>query len=843
MASIADINIRIGAQIQGLVKGLNTAERRLQRSASRFSRIGNELSLSVSLPLVAIGRQAISAASDFDRLEKALNTITGSAGETARLFKQLEEDAKAPGVEIEGLVKGIVRLANTGQSVEQARRAMNQFGNAIALAGGTASDLDGVSLALTQIIAKGKISAEEINQLGERVPQVRKAIQDAFGTADSKALQKAGISAEEFVEKITDEFAKLPRAQSGLANALNNTSQVIRRNFANIGKEVDQAFNLTGNLEKFANSLTQLTDRFSSLDTGTKRFILTTAGLVAGIGPAIKLFSVFKTAQLAMISSFKSLVVGIKNFSGGVLLLTQRFIALNAVSKATIVGLAAVAIGGAILLWNKYRDSIAETTAAQNALKEVQSQAVREVAREKVAVDQLIAVIKNENTTKRERKEAIEELQSISPQYFGNLNTEKALISEVTAASEAYVDSLTRRARATAAQQKLVEIEGELLDIAQQYDQADPTFFQTLGNFAKSFGNTAAFAGNQVNTLLTNLEKNRSVLEAQKEALIGVIQETEDYTRATNAAAGATARQRNAATGAGTGSGVLSRDNIDLEDNGGTHASTFRDQLEVTEQLRKKHLLLGNQLKISTDNMSQQDVAFQKLSAQFEIASAKADVFGSQQTLLSEKIRLTTEAINLALEQGFSPTSTVVGTLTEQLALFSEQLQQIAEGPLVGIQDIIKGATSAITQMAASGETSFARLGKAALSGAADVARAKLIEATTSYIADSFTKFGIFGALLAAGAGAIVGGLFNRVIAGLKIPALAEGGLAFGPSLALIGDNPNARLDPEVVAPLSKLKALVGSGQSDGQLLGEVVIRGQDMALLIRRQGRDQNRF
>ena len=480
MASIADINIRIGAQITGLIKGLNTAERRLNRSATRFSRIGNELSLSVSLPLIAIGRQAISAASDFDRLEKALNTITGSAAETSRLFKELEKDAKAPGVEIEGLVKGIVRLANTGQTIEQARREMNAFGNAIALAGGTAADLDGVSLALTQIISKGKISAEEINQLGERVPQIRKAIQDAFGTADSEALQKAGVGVEDFVDKVTAELEKLPQAQSGLANALNNTGQVIRRSFAQLGKEIDQTFNLTGNLEKFADAVSSLTNRFSSLDSGTKKFILTTAALTAGIGPAFKVFSLFKTAQLAMISSFKSLVVGIKNFAGGVLLLTQRFIALNTISKLTIAGLAATAIAGAVIAWNKYRASVADVTATKRVLSEVQSTALQSIAEEKVALDRLIGTIKDENTTKRDRAKAIGELQRISPEYFGGLSREKALISEVTAASDAYIEALTRRAKATAAQQKLVEIEKELLDVAQQIEKAEPTFFQLL---------------------------------------------------------------------------------------------------------------------------------------------------------------------------------------------------------------------------------------------------------------------------------------------------------------------------------------------------------------------------
>ncbi|PKM69182.1 MAG: hypothetical protein CVU95_00955 [Firmicutes bacterium HGW-Firmicutes-2] len=44
------------------------------------------------------------------------------------------------------------------------------------------------------------------------------------------------------------------------------------------------------------------------------------------------------------------------------------------------------------------------------------------------------------------------------------------------------------------------------------------------------------------------------------------------------------------------------------------------------------------------------------------------------------------------------------------------------------------------------------------------------------------------------------------------IPALAKGGLASAPTLAMVGDNKNARIDPEVIAPLSKLESIMGSG-------------------------------
>ena len=97
--------------------------------------------------------------------------------------------------------------------------------------------------------------------------------------------------------------------------------------------------------------------------------------------------------------------------------------------------------------------------------------------------------------------------------------------------------------------------------------------------------------------------------------------------------------------------------------------------------------------------------------------------------------------------------------------------------------------------------------------------------------AAALAKGNIVGALgLAVG-----GGLFQRV----GVPALAQGGLAYGPTMAMVGDNKNAAIDPEVVAPLSKLKDMMGGG------VVEVVgrIKGDDIFLSNARSTSARNRY
>ena len=95
------------------------------------------------------------------------------------------------------------------------------------------------------------------------------------------------------------------------------------------------------------------------------------------------------------------------------------------------------------------------------------------------------------------------------------------------------------------------------------------------------------------------------------------------------------------------------------------------------------------------------------------------------------------------------------------------------------------------------------------------------------------------------GLAAIVGGLGAAQIAGIAstpIP-LAKGGLAFGPTNALIGEYSGAKNNPEVVAPLDKLKSMLGGGggRSDIALRGE--LKGNNIFLSTQKTEIDRVRF
>ena len=186
--------------------------------------------------------------------------------------------------------------------------------------------------------------------------------------------------------------------------------------------------------------------------------------------------------------------------------------------------------------------------------------------------------------------------------------------------------------------------------------------------------------------------------------------------------------------------------------------------------------------------------------------------------------------------------STAVSELAENLKAGRKELSMMVdmgpavEGAFAGIGMAIGGLIAGTVQM--SDIFSQAVLGLASL----------LIDLGQQFIAAGIAASTFFVSLttnplaaVAAGvalvaAGAVIKGLSTRMQG--SPPALAKGGLAFGPTMAMVGDNQNASVDPEVIAPLSKLQSMMG-GQAV-QVTGK--ISGRDILLTSERNAIDRNR-
>lgn len=81
----------------------------------------------------------------------------------------------------------------------------------------------------------------------------------------------------------------------------------------------------------------------------------------------------------------------------------------------------------------------------------------------------------------------------------------------------------------------------------------------------------------------------------------------------------------------------------------------------------------------------------------------------------------------------------------------------------------------------------------------------------------------------------------SQMRTGPNVNAFAEGGIVSGPTLGLMGEYPGARSNPEVIAPLDKLKTLMKPEQSSGYV-AQTHVSGRDLAIVLERYNKDSRR-
>ncbi len=94
------------------------------------------------------------------------------------------------------------------------------------------------------------------------------------------------------------------------------------------------------------------------------------------------------------------------------------------------------------------------------------------------------------------------------------------------------------------------------------------------------------------------------------------------------------------------------------------------------------------------------------------------------------------------------------------------------------------------------------------------------------------------GVALVAGS-AVITGMLNK---GPNVTAFADGGIVSGPTLGLMGEYPGARTNPEVIAPLDKLKSLMKPSDSGSGYIASTMVSGRDLAIVLNRYNKDNQR-
>ena len=293
----------------------------------------------------------------------------------------------------------------------------------------------------------------------------------------------------------------------------------------------------------------------------------------------------------------------------------------------------------------------------------------------------------------------------------------------------------------------------------------------------------------------------------------------------------------------------------------------LQKELKRLESIKPEDLLPKERLSSSLPAISL-EIPAPKLTVEMGNLRKVVDQYAVQMqeifTSVREGIYGWADDTNAMMQANFADMFKIVenytAALTEKGWKFSEALEHVQSTMASTMQrfeasvsqflaDSIVAAADAIGQVIA-GDLGFGGLMKAILTQLANFLKnigAQLIEfgvmivafksTLKSVLANPWAAIGVGAAMVAAAA--VMTALINKN-AQENVPALASGGLAYGKTLALVGDNANAAVDPEVIAPLSKLQAMLpaaGASQNINITLGgQLVAKGRDLAYVLNKE-------
>ena len=265
-----NIVFRVVADTQPAVDGMNKLDNATKKASKDVSglddalgKIGGMVAGAFAVErLIAFGKEVLNVTKQFESIQIRLNSIAGGAIEGQKAMDDLRILANKLGLEFKGLANEYVNFVGaakaSGMEVSKADKIFKSMSVAIAGSGASAESAGRAMTALTQMIGKGKISAEELRgQLGEALPSAMGIMAKSLGVTTQqldKMMANGELLASEVLPKFASEMERAfggdaEKLADGLQGSLNRLSNAWDSFMLNIGNSApfDVAINaLTG---------------------------------------------------------------------------------------------------------------------------------------------------------------------------------------------------------------------------------------------------------------------------------------------------------------------------------------------------------------------------------------------------------------------------------------------------------------------------------------------------------------------------------------------------------------------------------------------------------------------
>ena len=463
--------------------------------------------------------------------------------------------------------------------------------------------------------------------------------------------------------------------------------------------------------------------------------------------------------------------------------------ALNLAMAAAPWALAATALAAIVVAVGNYQDKIKKAAEQQKLFNEINSDTLKNFDEEVKSVSGLLAVVNNHNASMVERKNALAEIQKIYPDFLANQNLDKVGSEELKTATTNLTNEIYKQAKAKAAFAKLQELSAKMLEYELGKQQAQLSTQAEINRLYASGASPAQvqkFIESQKN-VGTIAEQNAAKIQSQIDAIINMSNAQGLSLTPVSKATTAIKEQTKAVEGLTTAQTNQAAARTLGAPQFGAGAPTIEAFAAVTGPMQ-------------------------------QYAPVLKQATGEQIAIMSDYEQRMTEAAG-AINNAFNSMT------AEGVEAFGDMIGGILSGQITSFDDFGKALLGSVAK--------FMRA-----FGSALIATATASKAFKEFILKR-PEIGIAAGIALVAGSAAISGMLKK---GPQPTAFAEGGIVSGPTLGLVGEYPNARNNPEVIAPLDKLKGMLKTGDNSSGFVASTTIAGRDLAIVLERYNKDSKR-
>jgi len=825
--TVGSLLIRLGVDIGGLTKGLNQAERSLMKFSGKMESIGRTLSTAITLPIIGAGAAALKAAADYEQLEVSFQTLLKSAEKGSKFFEDLKKFSAATPFEMTEVAAAAKVMLGYGFSADEANRQLQILGDVAAATGG---DIEGLSVIMGQGAALGKFMTVDLKQLAMRGIPILDALSKQLGVSAGEVMELASTSQISYpmVAKAIEDMAKeggpyfnamqnQSKTLGGLFSTLKDTAIAA---FADVGMSIKETFKLDEVIVKFTEKIQRATEWFKSLSDEQRKTIVIIAAVAAAIGPLLLGFATISKVVATAVMGFKGLL-------GAVSLLTSPV-------GLVVVAIAALA-AGLVYAWNKsdaFREAVGRLGVILMEIGENVGRiwgALKE--RFSAAISAMWDVLKPFVMALGDVLKKIGSFAlALIGKYLEGVAKIYGKIAEVIELINDKVDELanSKLGKVIAGAKELAVSAGESVAGA----VVKP--FQVLEKWMGLATEETQRFGHGARGLVEKVKPAAEEVDVLGEEIKGLGVNLENTTDKTEKLAKALSKV--SAKDAGGFNFFPDTKGKDYQANFGLSGSNeMMDQATIRMKAFSQSVVngMGKAEQAVRSFGSSMGSAFGEMFSKIQETFSGSEVgkwleqFGPKIANGIDIAFQAIEALDGIIQQMFANKSAAIDADYAKQKAIIESSRMSEEQKQKAIQrlDAETDAKRKKLQRQQAIREKMLAIFSATINAAGAVVKALATDPT-----------GVLAIIVGALSAIQIG-----MIAGAKIPALAKGGLAYGPQMAMVGDNPGARVDPEVIAPLSKLQSMLG-GAGIQEVIVRGVISGRDLLLVQERASQDRLR-